>query len=448
MKSMAEIPVITSVEPRQLQLFIDYMTELRGNSTRIAAEEALQLKPYLDALSTKLAADQKATGEKDAEITALTKPGGLSRLFNRFAARTKNTILSGIVITTQDLLNMPEVRKDTTQFGASSFYGASSFTFGFIQTVHNGKNGSTSIPVLSLDTDLMYAVEPFQPVAMLKALQAIATTSNHDMQHHYTSTILNPAIAETAQDASLPGYLYSVRGWADQYFKNAKQDSDPRGYEAFLMFNHARVRRLLEDGPEGDALKESCDAFFKELKRLGKEMTETVSLEAAHEAVDYFGMMAIFSLARSMPLDHPLMERAINSLHDADPDPGAVPEKQKAIIMAAAFPLPPKPGSFKFARQTLANYAAQGVNLLPDGFELPDTFTDKAQNMKLAQDLEALPEQDYASLKKLQLVGIEPWVVHLMSPGQPGTELGDMQERVGRVSRDMIRSSALTAASL
>src|SRR5580704_15115877 len=152
-------------------------------------------------------------------------------------------------------------------------------------------------------------------------MQTAATSSNHDMQHHFTSTILNPSIAKTATDDKLPTPEFTSRDWSSKYFNGARRDSDPKSYESWLMLNHARVRRLLEEGPEGDALKQSIDTFFKELKRIGQEMAAAVSPEKAHEAVDYFGTMMIFSLVRSIPLDHPIMEDIINRLHDADPDP-------------------------------------------------------------------------------------------------------------------------------
>lgn len=437
---MAEIkaPVLTSADAEQLEAFARFIAELRTNNVRIPAhvriaeEESGRLGPYFDALGATLAADLKEADDENPELAALSKPRTLSKLFNQAARNNQTTILSTLVLAPADVLKNPDIQKGTTPFFAAMNYNGYSFKFGFIQVFEAGsvasKNiGSTSVPVLAFDPRMMEFIAPHLPAAMLAALQAVATASNHDMQHHYTSTILNPRIAETASDKKLPSPDFTVRDWSDLYFNHAMKDSDPKSYEAWLMFNHARVRRLMEEGPEGEVLKRACDTCFGELKRIGAEIAAEIPqqkpnvvahkpMARAHAVVDYFGTMLLFAMSRSMPLDHPLMDHAIRGLQQADPDPQTIEKRKEEILARIDYPNDEE----ELAGKVVANYRATGVELMRK-------------------------EHDYVSLKKLQLINIEPWVAHLMSPGQPGTELGEMQQRVGEVNREMLNASALTA---
>ena len=419
-----QTPILTSVEPDQLEKFRTFVAQLRGDNTFIAEEEAQRLRDYLKAYGQVLSADQAAARHVDPKAKALANPHVLRRLFNQVAVDTKNTVLSGIIIAPDELLDQKEALEGTTQFFATSVYWATkgqfarTFFFGFIQTFEDDKNGSTAIPVLALNTGLMLDIEPYNSAAMLKALQTVATSSNHDMQHHYTSTILNPRIAQTVEDKRLPSPDFNVKDWSDLYFNHAEKDSDPRSYESWLMLNHARVRRLMEEGPEGEALKKACDDCLAELRRIGEEMTASLSAQKAHEVVDYFGTMMLFSMARSMPLNHPLMEYAIRGLQQADPMPEATADAKDDIVDRVQNHKAEK--KREFIKESLANYKAHGFDLLPE-------------------------EHDYVSLKKLQLLMIEPWVIHVMSPSRPDTDLATAQERVSEVNRDMITSSAMTS---
>lgn len=423
---MAKTPVITSLQPDQLQLFTEFMGTLRVDNTILALDETDKIQPYLNAFAKTLAEDKRTSGIRNADLTELTKPGALSALFNRMAEKTKNTLLSGLLIAPESLLKTAEAKDGITHFGSPVYYNGHSFTFGFLQIFTEGEKSSTSINVLSFNAELMEAIEPFKPTAMLHALQVAATSSNHDMHHHYTSPQISSDIARTMRDSSLPKPTFAFDNWWDKYFSPYRKDSDPYSYESALMLNHARIRRLLEEGPAGKALKNDCDDFFDELAHIGKEMAAATSIEQAHKAVDYFGTMLIFALARGMPLDHPLMDHVISRLKEADPDPALLEKKSTDIIdtingnikLTARFP-----DQLSYERDALSNYKTKGVELMP----------------------EKLEEVNYTALKKLQLMMIQPWIIHLMSPPQPDTQLAKMHDRLGKLYLEMMQSSASTA---
>lgn len=424
---MSETPILTSTDPDQLKSYMDFITELRANNVRIAAEEAKRLGPYFEALGTVLKEDMKAAGDATPEMLALTEAEKLTGLFNRVAASTKTTILSGLVIAPVPLFFKPEATEEATTFFAGMRYNDFNLSFGFIQAFDDKKINSVSVPVLAFDHRIMEWLAPHQPESMLKALQAVATAGNHDMQHHYTSTVLNAQIAQTAEDKNLPKPEFDVDKWFINYFDNSESDSAPDSYEAWLMYNHARVRRAMEEGPEGAALEQACDGFLAELKRIGAEMAAVIPeeksnvlsykpLARAHGVVDYLGTMMLFSMMRFMPLDHPLIDHVIHGLQNADPDPEAVVRLKDEIKYKIENP----DKGDDVAEQTVANYRAKGVELM-------------------------FGQQDYASLKKLQLINIEPWVAHLMSPGKEGSELAAMQERTGEANHQMLNAAAMTS---
>ncbi len=406
-----QAPIITYLSPEAVQSFLDYMDELRSGNVDAAKEEAARLSPYFNALSAQLGLDAKAVQDQSADLAELAEENNLSELFNTVAERTNNTILSELVLGPQALLNRKDTMQKNKQFGASSIYDGHSFTLGFMQVFNRDKTSSVSVPMLTFENLIMINLNKYELEPMLRALQVVATAGNHDMLHHYTNVVLNSAIARPIEDKSLPVPPLSARDWFDKNFSNHKKDSDANSYESWLMLNHSRIRNLMEAGPEGEVLKKNCDVFFDELAQLGQEIAAKSSVEQAHDAVDYFGTILLYTMMRYMPMDHPLIEHAIDRLQQADPASAVLEEKKQDIITEAH-------GGKPYMAEVLANYKAAGIDLLPDN-------------------------SSYADLKRLQVIEITPWIAHLLGPAQPGTLLAAMQERVGQVNIDMIKDTAL-----
>lgn len=390
------------------------MELLRQNNTIVAGLEAERLKPYFNALATQLAKDIEAAplAKLDrARLALLAKPDNLTTLFNTVACRTGNTILSEIVIAPDSLFGRKDVMEGNTKFFGHYAYEGHGFTLGFLQIFTHDKKTSTSIPLFAFDEKMMATIEPFESERLLQAFQTVMTASNHDMLHHYTNETLNPAIAKTSRALPMPQTETSIRQWGRQFF-NAASDTALDSYEGWLILNHARISRLMrEDSAENEKLRGACDQFFDELNRIGQAMVVASPPGQAHVSVDYFGTLLCFALMRFMPLDHPLLNHAIERLQQADPDAGAVINRKQAIMLGLMHKKKPD------IRCALHNYQEEGLTL-------------------------ASPDPDYGALKRLQLVLIAPEIARLLSPAPPETDLARIKARVGIINRDMISAVA------
>lgn len=394
-------PVFIDSQPAAQRAILDYFKSLQKDNTVIAAREAARLAPYFATL--------KAVTEEDLAVPAhryvkpledtLAAPDGLAGLFNTVARRTKNTILSDVVVAPIALVTCKPVRKALLRFPTRySGYGKDAFIFSFWQDSDKETKSSISIPFIAFDDARMDSAAPHRPETLYKEFQRVMSSGNHDMLHHYGNQLLNSTIAATETTGG-----QELRTWHSWYFRGT-DDRDIEGWESWLMLDHARVRRAMEEGPEGDALKASVDTFFDELARIGGAIAATRGAEEAHRTVDYFGTMLGFALMRFMPMTHPLMQHAIARLEAADPLP-ALPDKDKEKLYKFI------KGNY-FMGEAIANYKANGVNIAHGN--------------------------DYASLKTLQIMSVSPTIARLMGPAQPGSPLAKVQERAGNANRDML----------
>jgi hypothetical protein len=386
---MLNTPVLSSSRPAQVLEFNDFVNRMRTGAVPIAQEESERLEPEFGALAQLLAEEGQALPEHY-----------LSNLFNAVAADTRNLVLSEIMIIPETLLD-----KGGTQFNAEMSYDGHSFTFGFEQIFSADETSSVSLPHFAFNAGIMGAVRPYRPEVMLKEFQRLMTAGNHDWLHHYSNVILNSRISKTAGKHATPLHV-----WRSKNFPYG-QDSNPQSYESWLMLEQARIRRTLEEGLEGKKLEKSCDRFFDELARIGREMAKARSVEEAHEAVDYFGTLLGFALMRYVPLNHPLFVQAIEGLREADPSSGVIEEKKDEIKLASTDAL----------ERTQRNYAAEGLKLWSR-------------------------KPDYAMLKTLQIIGIAPWMARLLSPEQnEKSPLAQAQQRADKVGHEMIEAAVATA---
>src|SRR5690349_3860543 len=97
-------PVITAMREDQIKSFLDFIEEQRVDNASAARTEAIRLGPYFNALSVQLTRDAEGIQKDSASLAALSSKGSLSRLFNAVACRTKNTILSELVLMPEALL--------------------------------------------------------------------------------------------------------------------------------------------------------------------------------------------------------------------------------------------------------------------------------------------------------------------------------------------------------
>jgi hypothetical protein len=168
------------------------------------------------------------------------------------------------------------------------------------------------------------------------------------------------------------------------------------------------VRRELEKGEAGTALTASIDGFFDELTRIGKDMTQKLGVSTAHTTVDYYGSLLCFALMRFMPVNHPTLQHAIARLEQADPNAASIQERKKEILTWTQEDHHPR------VHEVLQNYAEAGINLTA--------------------------KQDYAALKTLEIIQMAPTIAVLLSPGQKGTMLEHIQDRVPQLNGEMMEA--------
>lgn len=400
----APILTNTSDEKADVAALATFLKQLSANPIQVAANEAERIAPYLETLAAQSRADFSADGPRETkQVRHALDEDGLGALFNAVTRRTQNVILSDIIISPISLAARTARSRRVKMFGKTGRYGHNRFFFGFLQAYQAGYESSVSVPIFSFENGLLDALRHLAPENLLREFQTIMGAGNHDMLHHYTNSVLNSRIARTE------GTGKKLKRWTDSYFSAAEEenrDSDIHGYESWLVLNHARIRRAMEQGPEGDALRQSCARFFDELERIGRGVARLEDADKAHEVVDYFGSMLCFALMRYVPMNHPLMQEAIRRLEQADP--------QADSILTRADTLHQHAKESSFTVETVLNYARTGAD-----------FT---------------VARDYASLKALEIIGIAPTIAHLMSPGQPGSELAFMQQRVGYVNGEMLKA--------
>lgn len=398
-------PVFTQADPAQVRAALAFFDTLRPDNQAVARQETERLAAYFDTYAQQSLQDLDGMRGRKARRArkTLTEENGFTALFNKVARRTRNTILSEIVIAPTSLLAAADVDKAARRFGNPSRHEAGSFVFGFWQVANEENGNSVSVPFFAFDDLMMNRVNAFRPEGLYRAFQQVMSTGNHDMLHHYTNTLLNPKIAAVSRTGGFELFYWRQENFPGRY----NRDSDIGGYESWLVLNHARLFRDMEQGPAGDALKASVGRFFDELERLGKDVAKTTGPNAAHETVDYFGNMLCFALMRYVPMTHPLMQSAIRRLQEADPDAAALSARAPALLKQAE--------ENYFVEEALANYRVAGTDFLKT--------------------------PDYAALKTIEIMALAPTIAHLMSPGPEGSRLAEMQERAGRVNADMLKAT-------
>lgn len=324
------------------QPLLDYIKGFECNSNiAIAAAEGKRLGPYFNALGGYLSqAIELDTTPRAPEETAALKdaaqPERLRTLFNTVAEKTRNTLVSDVVIAPLTVLqNGPAAHffKDQDQFAIGYETGGHPFKFGFLQVFENKRptegKGSVSFPVFLLDEAMMDAVAPHAPEALLRGLQKTLAFVNHDMLHHLTAPVIKGSVAAKISPDPAANALYfpehPLRLWLEQLPKFG----DNELYEEWAQISHEGAMLSPANLAQVASLDRDVAQFFKDLKTIGQDIAAEKGVPAAHEVVDYYGMVMAHALTRVFPLHHPVIARCLDGLQAADPQP-ATPENAAA----------------------------------------------------------------------------------------------------------------------
>jgi len=484
-------PIVVDTKTEQgVKPLLDFVAGLRTHRNMvIAAAENDRLRPYFRALSLYLRA-QLTGNKKDTkyrQTRKLSGPRALSGLFNAMAAYSRNTLTSEMAIAPDSL--MDEQGPASHLFGAQHQFqveykhGQFRFHVGFFQvradTRHTLEESSTTFPLFLMDKRIAQRLEGHAPGALLEDFQAAFTLVNHDMLHHFTSPIINSAVAgKYGASSSL------LDKWSASLPRSFHRTE---AYEDWAQVSHEQV--LIETpGSEKTAriadVERRVDRFFDELTRIGQEIAKkdfpggeernriadmTARVQAmwrgyppdhpsvqlalknsgvpekehhkkiAHETVDYMGMAMAHALSRVFPLDHPVMQRCLDRLQAADPAPERILREMIEPNLRMKwdgverkrdedYPANPKDQA-DFIRSRFLTETIQQEILL--------RYQEAGLSILSPQD----PEISYRDLKVLQLIKTAPQEVLRHAPREA---LGPMREKAGGAMVEMVQIAAKT----
>jgi hypothetical protein len=425
--------VVDSTNWTDLKPFNRFIAGLECNSNVVvAAAEGKRLAPYFNMMSQYLSGEidnsaRLASEEQKDEIRKLTTPAGLASLFNAAAKKSKNTLTTDVAVLPSNITTegpASHLFRNERQFDVPYFYRNRTFNFGFLQVFEGGKQqakSSTTFPTFLLDKDMINAARPYGVTGILKDFQSIMTMVNHDMLHHYTSPLVNHAIAfkfKGAPDsADTP-----IGGWND---KLKATNVEPRSfgdyYEAWSKVAHSQPLTSSAAAEQVEAARDSITRYFDALKNVASGIQRDganaeEAKQRAHEVVDYFGTVMCHALSRAYPLNHPLMQHCVDRLEAADPAPGILLQECAGMISSTR------------------NFGA------PKDFVILDSYR--------GLGLDILPGQDetlsYASLKMLQLIKLSPEDIESQIPVATSPQIANLRRVSGDITLEMLEAAART----
>ena len=303
--------------------FIHGLQPLKINE--MAAAEAKRLAPYFTFLAARLAlsdtARQHALAYKGFHKTP--DADDLARLFCMITEKGRSLLLSTPMVMPTSILHDSDLKPgqrgkwktDFTTFFKTASYRDRPMRFGFYQAVNtytedDNLQGAISIPSFQFSYSM-----PTMPrtARMLTALQNIITAVNHDVMHHFTSSILNKDISKTNP---VP-YSDNLRDHHKLYFHGTSSE-DLQSYESWNILSHAATMKSLLAAGEAGALQEHLDIYYKELSWYYFDRSVRLSPHQQQEAYDILAIAPAFALMRIIPMDHPLMQYCLACIEKYD----------------------------------------------------------------------------------------------------------------------------------
>ncbi|MEZ0223908.1 MAG: hypothetical protein ACAH83_05090 [Alphaproteobacteria bacterium] len=440
---MVDAPIVVdATSPKGLRPLLTFINSLECNSNvAVAAAEGKRLGPYFNMMSGYLAGvieSGRRTPKDRAKAKELIKPENLAGIFNAAAERTKNTLTSDVAVLPSNIVSEGPAAhffRDEQQFDAPYEYNGHTFNFGFLQVFEGGKRvarSSTTFPTFLLDEKMIDAAMPYGIQGTLKNFQSIMSTVNHDMLHHFTSTIVNPVVAHKFPGVPEAGDT-AMGGWNN---KIDASDPDPESsgefYEAWSKLGHANA--LLSPGNDAatEEMFNQVTSYFDDLKRIGAQIVqegeETEGIRSkGHDVVDYFGTVMAHALSRAFPLNHPLMTHCIRCMQEADPAPGLVPAECLKMM-----------GDRDVPRSRISDAIRESVPAADGMADIVNSYRRGGLDI-LSKKGTPL---DYASLKLLQLIRVSREDIDPSVPSPLSKRMKHLQKITGSLTLDMVDAAA------
>ena len=329
-------PVTAQTGAEGAHILQTYISRLYADSeSGVAAYEADRLSPYMTALGARLMNDGLVTATEpnpfnakhgvvayhrmiaeDTSPKTHFAPERLSGLFNKMAADTGNIVLSEVAIVPSDVWEQVTKDKALTSFSRPSDIAGRQYHLGFIQCLRHAEQASIAFPVMVLDKTVMDRIAPYNPSDLLESLAAMATIGNHDVLHGLTSPVLTDEISHAFRK---PSYGPVLGEFLKSYLSFSMADREgsdaPNSYEGWALASHADTYREMRTNGDDRDLDVQVEKYCDALERIDRALEDDgVSPDVRHHYMDYFGTVALFSLVRVLPVDDPLMGRALTRM--------------------------------------------------------------------------------------------------------------------------------------
>jgi hypothetical protein len=350
--------------------------------------------------------------ERKSRTERLASPSALRDLFNAMSDLTGSVMLSGMLVVPQSFYEKgleTFLPPGATHFEYKFSHNGHDFTFGFVQIFEESKSGkhreAITVPVIAIDDRISdLAGEP-----LLQKFQDVLTELNHDMLHHYHSSVLNKDVSNRDRHIRYP-----IVCWIENITRSLMPGSESRPISLESLSTLAFARINVEGG-NLDRLKNTLDLFFDELDRAGRDLAQN-NKAAAHNMVDCVGGIVGFMLMRLVPFNQPLMEHCLARMELADPDPQALTDSLRdpgefTATVAEKYP---------YFRAALTNYEHTGFPLV---------CGDRPLN--------------YRDAKRLHIAATAPGLAHLLG-AEGDRELENARKYVDKRTLDMIVAVAET----
>lgn len=491
-----DAPIITDTKNvEQNARFESFLDRCQQSNLDSAVQEAERLSPYFEALSKNLrsalsAYQSKNSGKRD-RLEDLTRPGGLSRLFLKTAAFTRNTIVSTTVIVPHTFFCHFK-RSDglikslyspgglPKKFYKESAHAGTPLSSGFLQFFETDdvvqninvfglakwditekiEKSSTGFPILGLDDAILKRAGVMEGgIELLKSLQAVSSFANHDALHHFHSLVVNENVTHKFLDRKKTP-LY--REWEKKI--KSGNDSDARGLESWSVLSHAKTTRTMRQGPEGEKLGKSVENYFDALERVAASLKqdESVSDYKVHSIVDYLNTVMAFTVMRIEEFHGPLMTRCLQRMERIDPDPSA-------LLLDHLVHRIGKQGDRWLCKQNYPRTVTRLLENMPDDLDnstyaelkkaiapvMGRLFTnnlkprtkgvlDAYRNAGTPITPEDNIFNNYADIKRVQLVKMAAPLADLFSPSDGRFEMEAAKANVGPLQLDMFETLSRT----
>ncbi|MEZ0224430.1 MAG: hypothetical protein ACAH83_07755 [Alphaproteobacteria bacterium] len=440
-------PIVLDAKTKEgVQGLLDYIRSLSTHkNTEVAQAEAERLQPYFSAMNVYLTQALEKTGvgmPEKAALKRLTTPGSLSKLFNAMADYTRSTLISDVVVMTDNIKTegpASHLFREWNEFKTDYSFNGRSFNFGFLQVYEGGKKdkarSATTFPTFLIDRKMTSALHS-EAEPVVRGLQSVMTLVNHDMLHHLTSTYIGGNTAFKPEDMRRWSYVDPVKEWA----RTIPRVSEGEAYEEWAQMGQEKV--LLAPGNEAlvEEVRVKVDQFMNGLERVRDRILREAGdppppeeLRLAHDVVDYFGTTMAHALTRVFPLNHDIMQYCLDRMERLDPAPGATLLECTKMM---AYPANVKDGS---REELLSVLRSSGRVRSGTVSQIVKSYRDLGCDVYPSDD----SQMGYKNIKMLQLIQLGGLQSHI--PAIDDLGLTSIRENMARLTLSMVKAAATAA---